>query len=73
VVRSGPPAKAILERVEAARHDLVVMGSRDRGPARSLLLGSVGRAVLEHSPVPVLIVRGCAAVSAPEDEAVTVA
>lgn len=57
VVRRGPAAKAILERIEAGEHDLVVMGSRGLGPAGSLLLGSVSRAVLAHSPVPVLVVR----------------
>ena len=55
VVRSGPAAAAILDRVEQGQHDLVVMGSRRLGFARSLLLGSVSRAVLVHSPVPVLI------------------
>jgi nucleotide-binding universal stress UspA family protein len=55
VVRSGPTAKAILDRVEQGEHDLVVMGSRGLGLAGSLLVGSVGRAVLAHSPVPVLI------------------
>jgi nucleotide-binding universal stress UspA family protein len=57
VVRSGPAAKAILDRVEAGQHDLVVMGSRGLGTAGSLILGSVSRAVLAHSPVPVLIAR----------------
>jgi nucleotide-binding universal stress UspA family protein len=57
VVRRGSAAKAILERVEAGQHDLVVMGSRGLGSAGSLLLGSVSRAVLAHSPVPVLIAR----------------
>ena len=57
VVRHGSAAKAILERVEKGEHDLVVMGSRGLGPAGSLLLGSVSRAVLAHSPVPVLIAR----------------
>jgi nucleotide-binding universal stress UspA family protein len=57
IIQSGPPAKAILERVTSAEHDLVVMGSHGRGPARSLLLGSVSLAVLAHSPVPVLLVR----------------
>jgi nucleotide-binding universal stress UspA family protein len=55
VVRRGQAAKAILERVECGEHDLVVMGSRGLGPAGSLLLGSVSRAVLCRSPVPVLI------------------
>jgi nucleotide-binding universal stress UspA family protein len=55
VVRFGPAAKAILERVELGEHDLVVMGSRGLGLAGSLLLGSVSRAVLAHSSVPVLI------------------
>jgi nucleotide-binding universal stress UspA family protein len=57
VVRSGPVAKAILERVTDGQHDLVVMGSRGLGPAGALLLGSVSRAVLADSPVPVLIAR----------------
>jgi nucleotide-binding universal stress UspA family protein len=57
VVRHGPAAKAILERVETGGHDLVVMGSRGLGRAGSLLLGSVSRTVVAHSPVPVLIAR----------------
>jgi nucleotide-binding universal stress UspA family protein len=55
VVPFGPAAKAILERVKRGEHDLVVMGSRGLGLAGALLLGSVSRPVLTHSPVPVLI------------------
>jgi nucleotide-binding universal stress UspA family protein len=65
VVRRGPVAKAIVERIEAGEHDLVIMGSHGRGPVRSLVLGSVSNAVLARSPVPVLIVRGS---SAPEPD-----
>lgn len=57
VVRRGSAAKAILERVVAGEHDLVVMGSRGLGATGSLILGSVSRAVLAQSPVPVQIVR----------------
>lgn len=55
VVRFGPAAAAILDRVEQGEHDLVVMGSRGLGLTGSLLLGSVSRAVLADSPVPVLV------------------
>jgi nucleotide-binding universal stress UspA family protein len=55
VVRSGPAAKAILERAEVGEHDLIVMGSRGLGTAGALLLGSVSRAVLAGSRVPVLV------------------
>ena len=58
VVRRGPAPRAILERIEAGEHDLVVLGSRGLGPTGALLLGSVSRAVLAHSPVPVLVSRG---------------
>ena len=57
VVRHGCVSKAILDRVAAAEHDLVIMGSHGRGPLRALLLGSVSRAVAARSPVPVRIVR----------------
>jgi nucleotide-binding universal stress UspA family protein len=57
VVRSGPVAKAILDRVECARHDLVVMGSRGLGATASFLRGGVSRTVVAQSPVPVLVAR----------------
>lgn len=62
VTRRGPAAEAILERVESGGHDLVMMGSRGHGSATSFLLGSVSRAVLAHSSVPVLIARAGPAV-----------
>ena len=57
IIRRGQAAAEIVRRVEAAGHDLVVMGSRGRGPLRSLLLGSVSRAVLHRCHVPVIVVH----------------
>lgn len=56
-VRRGSISEEILKRVETGEHDLVVMGSRGLGRAGSLVLGSVSRAVLAGSRVPVLIAR----------------
>lgn len=54
----GRPASVIVERARELRADLVVVGSRGRGPFASLLLGSVSAEVVDHAPCPVLVVRG---------------
>jgi nucleotide-binding universal stress UspA family protein len=56
VVRTGPAAAVIVERAEQGGHDLVVMGSRGLGFLGSIVLGSVSRAVVARSPVPVRVV-----------------
>ena len=56
VLLEGRVGEAIIERIRAAGHDLVAMGSRGRGELRSMVLGSVSHQVLHESPVPVLIV-----------------
>jgi nucleotide-binding universal stress UspA family protein len=49
------PAKALVECARGAQ--LLVVGSRGRGGFRSLLLGSVGHAVLHHATCPVAVLR----------------
>jgi nucleotide-binding universal stress UspA family protein len=57
-VLSGEPVRpALIHQVENGGYDLVVMGSRGRGALGSVLLGSASHYVLNHSPVPVLIVH----------------
>lgn len=57
VLSNGHVLPALLEQIKNGQHDLLIMGSRGRGAVRSVLLGSVSHYVLNHSPVPVLIVH----------------
>jgi nucleotide-binding universal stress UspA family protein len=58
VVREGQTALILIE--EAAKAELLVIGSRGRGGFRDLLLGSVSQQCAHHARCPVVIVRaGC--------------
>jgi nucleotide-binding universal stress UspA family protein len=54
--RTGHVGEEIVKELERGRYDLVVLGSRGRGPAREGLFGSVNGYVHFHSRVPVLSV-----------------
>lgn len=61
ILSTEPVRVALTRQLTEGDHDLVVMGSRGRGELRSLLLRSVSRFALDHSPVPVLIVHAARA------------
>jgi nucleotide-binding universal stress UspA family protein len=52
----GDPAKVLVKHAEEVGADLIVVGTRGHGPARSLL-GSVSTGVVHHAPCDVLVVR----------------
>ena len=54
---SKPIRAALATEFERAHHDLVVMGSRSHGVIVTVLRRSVSRFVLDHSPVPVLVIH----------------
>ena len=56
-VVGGRPATSIIDAADAFRADLIVVGSRGRGPLASMLLGSVSAEIVEHAPCSVLVAR----------------
>lgn len=54
-VVEGNPAQCILELARVRDVDLIVVGSRGRGPLAGTLLGGVSREVLRHADRPVLV------------------
>jgi nucleotide-binding universal stress UspA family protein len=53
----GRPAGAIIDGARDLGADLIVVGSRGRGPLTSMLLGSVSAEVVDRAPCPVLVAR----------------
>lgn len=54
---TGRPGPAIVAEAERWRADLLLVGSRGRGPLTSAVLGSVASEVVDRSPCPVLVAR----------------
>lgn len=57
-VLRGPALPSIVMEAERFEADLVVLGSRNRGPLSSTVLGSIGRELVARAEWPVLIARG---------------
>ncbi len=53
----GRPGNAIPDRATDTQADLIVCGSRGRGPLAALRLGSVSAEVCDRAPCPVLVAR----------------
>ena len=57
VVTAGAPLRDLLDTVDSADAELLVVGTRGASGVRYLLLGSVAEGALNRCPVPVLVVR----------------
>lgn len=56
-VVGGPPARAIITVAEDIEADLIVTGSRNRGPVARAVLGSVSTEILHDARCDVLVVQ----------------
>jgi nucleotide-binding universal stress UspA family protein len=56
-VATGDPANTLIDIIERQGCDAVVMAAGTGGGLRAALLGSVTQHLVDHSPVPVTVVR----------------
>jgi len=57
IIWEGDPGASVIDAAEAEGADLIVIGSRGRGPVGRLLLGSVSSYVVDHGRMPVMVIR----------------
>lgn len=55
-IEHGDPAEVILDEARRGGYDMVVTGTRGRGPLARLLLGSVSHKIADSAPCTLLIV-----------------
>lgn len=58
VIESHAAWRGVVQAAQSLQADLIVMGSHGRSGLEKLVLGSVTQAVLSHTLLPVLVVRG---------------
>lgn len=56
-IAEGDPVDELVRAARYQEADLIVVGSRGLGAIAGALLGSVSKALVQHSPVPVLVVK----------------
>lgn len=56
-IQRGSAPDLLLRRAAETFTDLIVVGSRGRGPIASVVLGSVSAHLVDHAPCPVLVAR----------------
>lgn len=57
VIHRGYPAEVILDYAKTSGCDLIIIGSRGLSGLKEFFLGSVSHNVVQHSPVPVFVVK----------------
>lgn len=55
-IEAGDPATKILEEARRGGYDLLVTGTRGRGPVARLLLGSVSHKLADETPCTLLVI-----------------
>jgi nucleotide-binding universal stress UspA family protein len=69
LISRRPIRSALMKAAACGDYDLLVMGSRGRRALAATLLGSVSHYVLNHSPIPVLIVHADGSTEEPRSQA----
>jgi len=56
-IEAGRAGEVLIDKANESFADLIVVGSRGRGPLTSAVLGSVSAHLVDHAPCPVLVAR----------------